>query len=243
MLRFVRSLAMILTTGSLLSLAPLSANAVISTFDSDLEGWTAVGLDVSYTTVLYPPFVVLTDIALTDNGADMVHSTVGGNPGGYAYSAATLNAVALDNARIISVPYQFRAIYTDPDETAQSNGLAARSRFLADVLTYFSVPLNPGDVSGVPGADAFAVSSSPNPFNPAVTIRYTLPRADRTTLKIYDVRGALVRTLLDDVLTAGPGTATWRGEDDRGARVASGLYFYELRQGGDVRVGKMTLVK
>jgi hypothetical protein len=85
MLRFVRSLTMILTTGSLLSLAPLPANAVISTFDSGLEGWTAVGLDITYS---FAPLSF--DVALTNNSADMVYSATGGDPGGYAQFTDTI---------------------------------------------------------------------------------------------------------------------------------------------------------
>lgn len=79
--RLARSLMMVLVCGGLLSLAPHPANAVSSTFDSGLDGWTAVGIDVSYQLF---PFPALTGIAITDNAADMVHAGADGNPGGYA---------------------------------------------------------------------------------------------------------------------------------------------------------------
>jgi hypothetical protein len=165
-----------------------------------------------------------------------------GNTDVYPYAAAVLNVLP-SGSRVVSLPYDLMFLRTDPAEDLGPTGtLAARVRILRDVLNYFGIAAG-GEPSDVPGAPTFTAASHPNPFNPTVRIDYTLPRAGRATLKIYDVRGALVRTLVDEVRTGGPGETVWRGEDDRGARVASGIYFYELRLEGEVRVGKMTLVK
>lgn len=75
--RSIRSMAFSLAVGGFLSLASLQAGATTTTFDSDLEGWTAVGLSVGI------GFGGPT-ITVTDNSADMVHAGTGGNPGGYA---------------------------------------------------------------------------------------------------------------------------------------------------------------
>ena len=64
------------------------------------------------------------------------------------------------------------------------------------------------------------------------------------SLKVYDIRGRLVRTLVDGPVPAGADQAvTWDGTSDAGAQVSSGVYFYEARTGGEVKVGKMALVK
>ena len=60
---------------------------------------------------------------------------------------------------------------------------------------------------------------------------------------VYDVQGKLVRTLVDGHQGAGVHEVTWRGRDDRGGEVASGLYFYRLRSDGGDHVRKMTLLK
>jgi hypothetical protein len=83
----------------------------------------------------------------------------------------------------------------------------------------------------------------PNPFNPRTEIRFELPRAARVTLQVYDLRGRLVRTLVNGPREAGPQTVTWSGRDARGAEVASGVYVYRLATGGQVLQRKMTLLK
>lgn len=83
----------------------------------------------------------------------------------------------------------------------------------------------------------------PNPFNPATTIRFTTPRDGRASLKVYDLSGRLVRTLVDGALPAATHEVVWRGQDDAGRRVASGSYYYRLTAGGETLVRKMTLLK
>ncbi|HRX51543.1 MAG TPA: C25 family cysteine peptidase [Candidatus Krumholzibacteria bacterium] len=83
----------------------------------------------------------------------------------------------------------------------------------------------------------------PNPFNPATTIRFTTPREGPVSLKVFDLSGRLVRTLVDESLSAAVHEVTWRGQDDAGRRVASGSYYYRLSAGGETLVRKMTLLK
>jgi hypothetical protein len=83
----------------------------------------------------------------------------------------------------------------------------------------------------------------PNPFNPVTTIRYTLDRSGPTTLRVYDVRGARVRTLVDGEQGSGPHAIQWDGSDDRGVRLASGVYFCRLETATEARVMKMTVLK
>jgi subtilisin family serine protease len=83
----------------------------------------------------------------------------------------------------------------------------------------------------------------PNPFNPRTTIAYTLPTAGLVSLRIFDIRGHLVRTLVDGQMLAGRHEVVWQAEDDRGNRVASGMYLYRLRTADDVRTQRMCLLK
>ncbi|MGB9591969.1 MAG: T9SS type A sorting domain-containing protein, partial [Candidatus Kryptoniota bacterium] len=83
----------------------------------------------------------------------------------------------------------------------------------------------------------------PNPFNPSTTISYEIPTTEKVTLKIYDVLGRTVATLVDDVLQPGQYTAVWSGENSAGIRVATGVYFYRLQAGSFTSVRKMLLVK
>ena len=83
----------------------------------------------------------------------------------------------------------------------------------------------------------------PNPFNPGTTIRFDLAEGAFVTLRIYDGLGQVVRTLADAALPAGSYGKVWDGRDARGARVASGVYYYELRAGAFTSMKKMTLVQ
>jgi hypothetical protein len=83
----------------------------------------------------------------------------------------------------------------------------------------------------------------PNPFNPATEIIFALPVKQPITLKVYDVAGREVATLAHGVLGAGTHTIMWRGEDDQGARVSSGLYFYRLSTDTGDQTRKMMLLK
>jgi hypothetical protein len=84
----------------------------------------------------------------------------------------------------------------------------------------------------------------PNPFNSTTSIRYDVPTGGGVvTLRIYDVSGRLVRTLVDGPQPAGQKTATWNGRDNQGRSVASGVYFYRLQAPGYEKTLKMVLVQ
>jgi len=84
----------------------------------------------------------------------------------------------------------------------------------------------------------------PNPFNPATTIVYDVPYdGERVTLSIYTVSGALVRHLVDRVETSGRKRVMWHGLDERGRRVATGIYYYRLEAGSFAQTRKMVLLR
>lgn len=107
-----------------------------------------------------------------------------------------------------------------------------------------SVPLNGARSTAVPvsiGAAASKVASlgnSPNPFNPATQIRYTLAEAGLVKLTVYNTLGQEVTRLINASQTAGAYTVTWDAKD-----VASGLYYYRLEVDGVAEIGKMLLMK
>jgi hypothetical protein len=83
----------------------------------------------------------------------------------------------------------------------------------------------------------------PNPFNPSTTIRFSVPEAGQTTLQIYDLRGALVKTLISGTLTAGRHQIVWNGKNANGQPVASGVYLYRMQAGSFVQTKQMLLVR
>ena len=99
------------------------------------------------------------------------------------------------------------------------------------------------DMTSVPDLMILEASAYPNPFNPSTTISFNLPRKGHLHLKVYNLRGQLVKTLVDEPLEAGSGQVVWNGDDQSGGSAASGVYFYELRFGDEVLSEKMMLIK
>lgn len=83
----------------------------------------------------------------------------------------------------------------------------------------------------------------PNPFNPSTTIEFYLPKAENTTLSIYNMLGQEVITLLDEKVEAGYKEVVWSGKDKTGHQVASGIYFYKLNTETKEIIKRMLLVK
>ncbi len=83
----------------------------------------------------------------------------------------------------------------------------------------------------------------PNPFNPRTEIVFAVPKATRVSLRVFDLRGRVVRTLVDGPVEAGQHVVSWNGTDTQGHGVASGTYFYELLADGQRQVRKMGLIK
>jgi len=83
----------------------------------------------------------------------------------------------------------------------------------------------------------------PNPFNPSTQVKFSLDRAGAASLRVYDARGHLVRSLVNEHLAAGPHSITWNGADDGGRPVASGVYFYRLEANGRTAERRMLLIK
>jgi hypothetical protein len=93
-------------------------------------------------------------------------------------------------------------------------------------------------------AGQFILTSKPNPFNPSTTISFVLSEATSATLRIYDVSGHLVRTLLNGgVESQGLREVVWNGKNEAGRVVAAGVYFCKLDAGGYSEVQRMTLVQ
>ena len=110
---------------------------------------------------------------------------------------------------------------------------------MGDLLA--ALPVEDGDL---PPA-AFTVDSVyPNPFNPVTTISFEVPDGGaNVSLRIYDVSGRLIRTLVDGVAPSGLRSASWDGTNDAGEPVTSGMYFYRLTAPSFSETKKMLLLK
>ena len=119
-----------------------------------------------------------------------------------------------------------------------------------------TVAVGSGEISGLvpePESDPTTVSmpataprllgNHPNPFNPDTRIVFELPRQMRVRLAVFDIRGRLVKTILEEQRDAGRQEATWNGQDNHGGSAASGVYLYRLETEEGAFTGRMTLGK
>lgn len=113
----------------------------------------------------------------------------------------------------------------------------------------FSARHEPGGSSGTPVEDQFLPSAlavtgiAPNPFNPRATVNFAVPASAHVSLQVFDMRGRLVSTLVDEVLSAGLHTAVWDGTDARGRSVAAGVYLVRASDGRNIATQKALLAK
>ncbi len=87
------------------------------------------------------------------------------------------------------------------------------------------------------------MQNSPNPFNPSTAIKFFIPDNSDVTIKIYDMLGREVTTLINQQSTAGYHIVYWNGRDSYGRDAASGVYLYRLTAGSFTETKKMNLLK
>ncbi|HEX9652437.1 MAG TPA: T9SS type A sorting domain-containing protein, partial [bacterium] len=83
----------------------------------------------------------------------------------------------------------------------------------------------------------------PNPFNPATTITFEVPRAERVSVTIFNITGQQVKEIVNDHFGVGRHSVTWQGEDESGRTVASGVYIYAISAGSFQQSQKILLLK
>jgi hypothetical protein len=109
------------------------------------------------------------------------------------------------------------------DSSAASTAIGGGS-IVIHTASGFLTAEAPASESGAPGTTAL-YPNVPNPFNPTTTLRFSVGEPGRIALRIYSVRGELVKTLKDEWVTPGGYQVSWDGRDQGGRPVASGAYF------------------
>ncbi|MBI4727552.1 FG-GAP repeat protein [candidate division TA06 bacterium] len=125
------------------------------------------------------------------------------------------------------------------------------SNYFADTdnMIWLCKYTGPDAVAGQPPVDPFSVYSSklfqnsPNPFRHTTAISFQLPQPATVTLKVYNIAGQLVKTLVNDDKKAGSYEVKWNGRDDNGQKVSNGIYIYQLKTGGESMVRRMTCIR
>jgi hypothetical protein len=109
-------------------------------------------------------------------------------------------------------------------------------------LTNQVVVLGALDIQSTP-TEFSLLQNFPNPFNPETTIKYNLAEGADVHLRIYNIVGQVVRTLVAERQSAGRYQVRWEGTDDRGMTVSSGIYFYQISTGKFQDVKRLMLLK
>jgi hypothetical protein len=108
----------------------------------------------------------------------------------------------------------------------------------------YTVALSGGASSGLDVPTEYSLDQNyPNPFNPTTEIPLALPVPARVSLRVYNVLGQEVRTLVDGPMDAGFHTVTWDGRSSSGGLVSSGVYFYRVETDQFTETKKMLMLK
>ncbi len=99
------------------------------------------------------------------------------------------------------------------------------------------------DYNQIQNSPDIKVQNYPNPFNPSTTIAFTLHKDEMVRIKIYDLLGQEVRTLINEMMQSGKKQIVWDGRDQLGELVPSGVYYYLLEAGSYGNVKKMLVIK
>ncbi len=143
------------------------------------------------------------------------------------YGGAAVAATTADNVTYALTTTGFYTVVIEDsglDETGSYNLYYRKSGTTVGV----------DDPSLVPAAVSLE-TPRPNPFVSTTRVAFGLPAERPVTLRVFDMRGALVRTIVDQSLRAGAYSYAWDGRTDGGVRVPGGVYYAELRAGRDVK--------
>ena len=177
-------------------------------------------------------------VATDDFGADSIslyYSTDGGATFPYTIATGEPNdsVYVWDVANTPSVTCIVKVVAYDTWENSSED--------VSDAV--FTIQTAVG-VDEAPGAVVLGLSQNyPNPFNPLTRMEFSLGARSLVLLKVYDVSGKVVRTLVDEDLRAGVHSAVWDGNDDGGRPVASGVYVTRLVAEGKTVVCKNVLLR
>jgi hypothetical protein len=100
-----------------------------------------------------------------------------------------------------------------------------------------------GNNHGKKGNHGLKLKASPNPLNPKTQVSFMLSREGRVRIAIYDLKGRLVKALLDENRGVGANSVLWDGTDSKSGKVASGVYFFKIQAPQGQEVLQLTVLK
>jgi len=177
----------------------------------------------------------------TADSIDIDLSIDGGNT--YPTRLGTLYNVSPGPPRTLSYFVDVSMATNEAKVRATAHRGASTTTATSDSLFLIHTPTGIETIASSPRPRFALAANTPNPFNPVTTIRFELAERGRASLRIFSAQGRLVRTLVNEPLEAAAYRTQWDGRDDNGRGVASGIYFYELREGNRSVTRRMSLLK
>jgi|GEM_PF-1505656 len=176
---------------------------------------------------------------VTTSGTPTLLTTVSAT-GASSYSFTDYEYAISSGANKILLFYDVRPYYS-PDNSYSDPSFDA-------VYGFYNINKQPDDIAqnqtSLELPTSLSVSNYPNPFNPTTTISYQLPEKSFVTLKVFDILGKEVATLVNETKSAGYHTVIFdAGHSERGRGMTSGVYIYTLSANGIVQTKKMLLTK
>lgn len=190
----------------------------------------------------YGPLQALLEVHDYSLGGDPRFFLEGGFTPAVVGASPASFAVAFDAAGAAPAVYTGTLTFHTRDQQDLSGALG-RADLVCDLTAEVSgTPVGATLASGVPERSGF-VNVQPNPFRPATTLRFATRAAGSVSLLVYDVRGTLVRTLVNEPLGPGFHATEWNGRNDADSSVAPGIYFARLVTGGSVETRKLVKIR
>lgn len=143
----------------------------------------------------------------------------------------------------IELPIMFLDDNSYGSNSPNSHGLPNGSSVMFAVLEIDISDLVNGSDPSIPQLVSTLSQNNPNPFNPTTRIDFSLAESGNVSLEVFNVKGQLVKTLVNERLSSGAHNVYWNGVDNSGLPVASGVYFYKLKAAQVNTLHKMLLLK
>ncbi len=185
--------------------------------------------------VVLDPTGAATVIQPLDGYTDLFLRGLSHQPGWSGASYGWQTAIFDLTAQLAAPSWRF-ALRFGSDESVTATG------FLVDGITLHAIDSAAAAPDGATVPEASPrLAAWPNPFNPRLTVAWSLPSPGELDLDVFDLRGRLVRRLLQRAAVAAAGSVAWDGADRTGRALPSGVYLVRLKTGGHEAVQRVTL--
>jgi len=143
--------------------------------------------------------------------------------------------------------YKLHFVFMDDDDYGSATGQTVGGGDLTNsALRYAAIDIDFdysfSDVTLTPDAELLG-QNYPNPFNPTTTIAYSMIEEGNVSIEVFNIRGQLVKTLINEHMTVGEHTLVWEGTNNNNQKASSGMYFYKMKSGNYSSTKKMILMK